>query len=185
MGFLFWWKASVITICMTVILVFKFIGSGPKDPTLILTDEHKENLETLMEEKLNTCPKYSCDNDAFENLVFCHKSSIENPFIVQLKNCNEFNLMSDSDFWGRPVDKEHKLGCHHEQNRCVKDPYIDKINKKPGDTCINNYECLSGFCMPDNNKKLKFCAGNGENSTCSNDEDCIVGLFCGYDELGD
>ena len=178
---MFWWKAGVISICMTVIVVFKFL-SGPGDNTLVLTDQHKENLETLMEDKLNTCPRYSCNNKEFENQVFCHKSSINNPFDVHLKNCNTFNLMSDSDFWGKPIEKQHKLGCHHELNRCVKDQYVDKTNKKPGDTCINDYECQSNFCMADNNGKLKYCAGNGEKDTCSSDVDCIVGLYCGDDD---
>ena len=87
--------------------------------------------------------------------------------------------MSDSDFWGRPIKKQHNLGCHHELNRCVKDPYIDINDKLPGDTCINDYECLSKFCIQDNESKLSYCAGKGENMTCGADSDCIVGLYCG------
>ena len=55
--------------------------------------------------------------------------------------------MSDSDFWGRPEQKVHKPGCHYKLNRCVKDPYVERIDKIPGDTCINDYECKSGFCL--------------------------------------
>ena len=53
-------KESVIAICLTVIAILRFTSSGETDPKLVLNEKDKENLETLMEEKLNTCPRYSC-----------------------------------------------------------------------------------------------------------------------------
>ena len=53
-------KESVIAICLTVILVLRLTSGGKTDPSIVLNEKDKENLETLLEEKLNTCPRYSC-----------------------------------------------------------------------------------------------------------------------------
>ena len=78
-----------------------------------LTEKEQNNFEKLIEDKLYSCPRFSCQNDKFENLIYCHKNSIYDPFDVQLKDCNTFNLMSDSDFWGNHGPKKERFYCHH------------------------------------------------------------------------
>ena len=129
------------------------------------------------------CPRFKCDQAAFENLVFCHKNKIDNVFEVQLKNCATFNSMSSSNFWGKPSSENAQSKekyCHHELNRCMSDPYLNIVDKKPGDTCINNYECLSKQCSRNEGASDEFfyCQGLKEKDTCTNDTDCNIGLFC-------
>lgn len=71
--------------------------------------------------------------------------------------------MSDSDFWGKPVPKTEEMYCHHEENRCLSDPHFINVQKVPGEACINDYECKSGFCLGDGETEFKYCAGKGEN----------------------
>ena len=47
-----------------------------------LNEKEQKNFEELMEVKLKTCPTFSCQNDKFENLIYCHKNSIYDPFDV-------------------------------------------------------------------------------------------------------
>lgn len=114
-------------------------------------------------------------------MVFCHKNNIEDPFDVQLKDCRSAETMSNSDFWGRPLQdpKKEKLFCHHKFNRCMLDPHHRVVDKLAGDTCINNYECLSGRCEAAPSSQASFCAGLDRGQQCSDDKECSVGLFCG------
>ena len=92
------------------------------------------------------CPTFRCKPEHFDNLVFCHHNDIDNPLKVDLKDCNNYYQMSKADFWGEPIPRDEKQYCHHELNRCVSDPHLQIVNKKPGDRCVNNYECLSNDC---------------------------------------
>ena len=86
-----------------------------------------QNINTFLDKvnDLTQCPKYRCspNNEDFENSVFCHKNNISDPLDVILKNCNTFNLMSQSDFFGNPIPKDSPQFCHHSLNRCVADPF--------------------------------------------------------------
>jgi len=86
-----------------------------------------KNLEDFVDQvnDLSQCPAYRCspNNDDFDNSVFCHKNNISDPLDVILKNCNTFNLMSQSDFNGNPIPKDSQQFCHHSLNRCVADPF--------------------------------------------------------------
>jgi len=69
--------------------------------------------------------------------------------------------MSRSDFWGNIPDNAIANGgkkeyCHHSLNRCMTDPHLNIVDKLPGDTCINNYECLSKKCVASESGH-KFC----------------------------
>ena len=88
--------------------------------------------------------------------------------------------MSNTDFWGRPLQdsKQQKLYCHHKFNRCMLDPHHQVVDKLPGDTCINNYECLSGSCEVEESTGSSFCAGVANGDKCLSDKECGVGLFC-------
>lgn len=95
--------------------------------------------------------------------------------------------MSDSDFWGKPtstIDDRQPLYCHHDQNRCVEDPFVEIVNKLPGHSCINNYECLSGKCEPLGSLNLTYCAGAKQNEECLSHVNCDVGLFCQESDEG-
>ena len=90
-------------------------------------------------------------------------------------------MMSRSDFFGRLNERGNKKKeyCHHQLNRCMTDPYLNIVDKLPGDTCINNYECLSKNCASTTfSSNLKFCQGKEKDEACSTDKDCNVGLFC-------
>ena len=59
------------------------------------------------------------------------------------------------------------------------------MNKLPGDTCINNYECKSNRCeIPkgDSGEPLEgvgpHCQGQELEEACSSDHDCTIGLYC-------
>ena len=102
-----------------------------------LTVEENERLDSFVKLEDLKCPTFVCDEKSFVNQVYCYKNNIDNPFEVKVKNCKDNYKISDSDFWGNPIPRNHDLYCHHEQNRCVRDPFSHVTGKKPGDRCIN------------------------------------------------
>ena len=91
--------------------------------------------------------------------------------------------MSDSSYFGNLPREERKLFCHQELNRCVADPFFQVTQKLAGHTCINNYECRSGECVPDLNdpEGRTYCRGTPVNGACSDDADCEIGTYCDQD----
>lgn len=75
--------------------------------------------------------------------------------------------MSESDFWGNHITRKEKLTCHHQLNKCVADPFVQYVDKLPGDSCLNNYECISNQCVFFDG--IKQCGGYGEDTECSHD----------------
>ena len=157
-----------------------------------MTEQEHKNLDSFMENVINgkatdkQCPTFKCSQEDFDNQVFCHRNNIDNPFDVKLKACNKFHKVSDSDFWGNPTPIKEKLFCHHGLNRCVTDPFKQIVNKLPGDTCINNYECKSNRCeinkddsgRPISKEEGPHCQGEDVDGACSADQDCSIGLYC-------
>ena len=124
-----------------------------------MTNSEAVKLDSLVTNAFaNQCPTYTCGNQiTFENLVFCQKNNIDDPFQVQLKDCANNKQMSNSDFWGNIGDFTANLYCHHQLNRCMPDAHVNIVDKLPGDTCINNYECLSKRCDWALDIPFKFC----------------------------
>jgi hypothetical protein len=53
----------------------------------------------------------------------------------------------------------------------MKDPYSIITEKKPGDNCINHYECMSGNCQDK-------CLEKPFGEICFSHEECEVGMYC-------
>jgi hypothetical protein len=63
-----------------------------------------------------------------DDQVFCYRNDVSNPFEFKLKMC------PDGQF------------CNGGLNRCAMDPYAKVVNRNPGNTCTQHYECRSKHC---------------------------------------
>lgn len=110
------------------------------------------------------CPAYLCDPKHvggalnMDDQVICFKQDVINPFEFKFKTC------PDGQF------------CHGGLNRCAMDPYARVVERNPGNTCTQHYECKSKHCsmqagvcsVPDKITKM----------SCSEHSQCNVGYYC-------
>ena len=97
-----------------------------------------------------------------EDQVICYKQDVLNPFEYKFKQCPEGQL------------------CHGGLNRCTMDPYAKVVNRNPGNTCTQHYECRSKHCS-----KQRGVCSIPETQTaaetlpsCTEHADCEIGQYC-------
>lgn len=130
---------------------------------LIINDNYfQETVEDL------TCPSWSCAESGYSMATNCLEY-LEGKNAVFLTSCS-----SGLALYGASNTTYCNTGSFYndiyQTVQCGASPSV--IGLTPGSTCYNNTECYSGNCTS------KVCVGTKDGKTCTQNQDCDVGLYC-------